>query len=184
MAIAVIPYRVSIHHDGREYVVEIPALQVPQCTNCLTISLDSEANEAIDLAFRQEAKLLIPAEILKGREKLGLTQEAFAEWFGIAKSTICRWETGVQVQQRVMDSHLRAFFTVPQFRAKLRELHGIKDIPFPEVVVYYAGDTVSVAGASARPIVVTVDNSPLPLDAPTALDTAYWPFSQLENAVS
>lgn len=55
----------------------------------------------------REARLLAPNEIRLGREKLGLTQKEFANLLGVGESTISRWETGAQIQQRAMDRFLR-----------------------------------------------------------------------------
>jgi putative zinc finger/helix-turn-helix YgiT family protein len=122
MVLTPVPYHTKICHDGREYEVFIPNLVVPKCKECGTISLDEEANRQIDLAFRRKAKLLTPAEIRAKREELGLNQQQFADWFGVAVSTLSRWESGTQVQQRVMNDFLRAFFDVSAFRDYLKRI--------------------------------------------------------------
>src|SRR5947207_2927314 len=94
MALTSMPYSVKVNHDGREYAVDIPSLTVPKCSNCGNVVFDEEANRQIDLAFRRKAKLFTPDEIREKREALGLTQQRFADWFGVAVSTLCRWETG------------------------------------------------------------------------------------------
>ena len=125
MALSSMPYSVKINLDGREYEVDIPSLIVPMCSNCKAFVLDDEANNDIDRAFRQHASLLTPEEIRSGREKLGLNQQAFAQCFGIAVSTLSRWETGSQIQQRFHDGILRAFFAMPDLRTFLAKLHGV-----------------------------------------------------------
>jgi putative zinc finger/helix-turn-helix YgiT family protein len=112
MELAIIPYALTIEHDGA-YQVNIPALTVPQCANCHTISIDDEADQQISAAFRGEARLLSPEEIREGREKLGLTQTQFANLLGVGEATISRWETGTQIQQRAMDRFLRVCFASP-----------------------------------------------------------------------
>jgi putative zinc finger/helix-turn-helix YgiT family protein len=113
MALSKLAYSTTIGHDGRTYKVEIPDLVVPQCTNCLTVAIDEEADQQISDAFRREARLLTPAEIRQGREKLGMTQNQFARLLGIGESTVSRWETGAQIQQRSMDRFVRLCFTSP-----------------------------------------------------------------------
>jgi putative zinc finger/helix-turn-helix YgiT family protein len=113
MQLATLPYAITIEHDGRAYRVEIPALTVPQCTNCQSISIDDEADQQISAAFRREARLLTPEEIRLGREKLGLTQKQFANLLGVGEATVSRWETGAQIQQRAMDRFLRVCFASP-----------------------------------------------------------------------
>ena len=125
MAIATVPYGVQIDHDGTKYLVNIPALDVPKCTDCGTISIDDYASEQIDKAFRQEAKLLTADEIRSGRKMLGLRQQDFAKILGIGVSTLSRWESGTQVQQHFHDGILRAFFAHPEMQAYLADLHGV-----------------------------------------------------------
>jgi putative zinc finger/helix-turn-helix YgiT family protein len=117
VAIATVPYSIQIDHDGRKYQVNIAALAVPKCGNCGTIVLDEEATTAIDAAFRREAGLLTPEQIRAGREKLGLNQQEFAEKLAIAVSTLSRWETGAQIQQRSLNRLMTAFFMCPEMRS-------------------------------------------------------------------
>ena len=127
MVIETIDYTVAIDHDGRKYFVSIPNLSVPKCSNCGSISIDDEADSQIEAAFRQEAKLLTPRAIRAGREAEGLTQQAFADLLGVAASTLSRWETGAQVQQRVMNDYLQAFFELPALRQYLGRLRHVRN---------------------------------------------------------
>ena len=133
MAIAIVPYSLTVDHDGIKYTVFIPKFSVPQCTNCGELSIDHEADRQISAAFCQEAGLLTPEQILEGREKLGLSQQEMADWFGIAVSTLSRWETGAQIQQRIMNDHLRAFFDVPEFRDYLKQVRSVPSLPLSGV---------------------------------------------------
>src|SRR6266545_1183860 len=99
VALANVPYTTQVDHDGRKYVVSLPALTVPRCNNCGTIVLDEEANRQISEAFRQQAGLLTPEQIRQKRVVLGLTQQELADQLGVAVSTLSRWETGAQIQQ-------------------------------------------------------------------------------------
>lgn len=113
MGLVTMPYSTTIEHDGRTYHVEIPALTVPQCSNCDAISIDEEADRQISAAFRREARRLTPEEIRQGRERLGLTEKQFANLLGVGESTISRWETGAQIQQRARDRFLRLCLASP-----------------------------------------------------------------------
>src|SRR5437773_10921136 len=113
MRLATVSYARTIEHDGRAYRVEVPALTVPQCGNCQTLSIDDEADQQISAAFRREARLLAPEEIRSGREKLALTQKQFANLLGVGEATVSRWETGAQIQQRAMDRFLRVCLASP-----------------------------------------------------------------------
>jgi len=121
MALVPVAYTTSFTHDGRQYTVTIPDFVVPKCSNCGTISLDPMATEAIEIAFRKQAGLLTPAQIRQQRLALGLTQQALADQIGIGVHTLCRWETGGQIQQRAFDRILRAFFKVPELREALAD---------------------------------------------------------------
>src|SRR5260370_42080604 len=81
--------------------------------------LDEAACRAIDETFREVAGLLGPANIRVEREKLALSQKVLATYLDGGESTLSRWETGAQLQQRAMDKLLRGFFGCPQFRAFL-----------------------------------------------------------------
>jgi len=126
MSLQRVPYSIQVDHDGRKYQVTVPDLLLPKCSNCGEIALDEQASRDIDTAFRRVAGLLSPEEIREGRTRLGLNQQAFADQLGIAVSTLSRWENGVQVQQRVMDRILRAFFDVAPLREYLRNLLGVE----------------------------------------------------------
>jgi putative zinc finger/helix-turn-helix YgiT family protein len=129
VVLATVPYTTQIDHDCRKYIVTIPDLVVPRCGNCGTIVLDEEANRRISAAFREVAGLLSPEEIRTNRVALGLTQQAFADLLGVAVSTLSRWETGGQIQQRSLDRFLRSVFSVPSERAFLEQLASEPAVP-------------------------------------------------------
>lgn len=109
-------YETAINHDGRTYTVNIPNFVVPKCANCGTVVLDAAANDQIDAAFRLVAGLLTPDEIRSHRTALGLTQQALADALRVSVSTLSRWETGGQIQQRSLDLLMRLYFRLPEVR--------------------------------------------------------------------
>jgi len=117
-------YTTEVVHDGRPYLVTVPALRTPRCQNpaCRAILLDTDANRRITRAFRRAANLLEPEEIRRRREELGLTQAALAERLEVGPATVSRWETGAQIQQRSLDKLLRLFFDLPEVRRTLEPL--------------------------------------------------------------
>jgi putative zinc finger/helix-turn-helix YgiT family protein len=129
MALAPVPFSTKVSHDGRQYDVEIPSLVVPKCSNCGNISLDEEANRAIDAAFRRQAKLLTPEEIRSGRERFNLSQQEFADLLGVSVSTLSRWETGTQIQQRVLNDYIKAFVDLPELRGYLKAIRCGRVVP-------------------------------------------------------
>lgn len=115
----IVSHEVDIDHDGRTIHVKIAGLKTPKCDNCGLVQPDSEACEAITLAFLAQAHLLTPAQIREYRVKLSLTQKQLATYLGIAEATVSRWENGAQIQQRSLDNLMRLFFGMPQVRAIL-----------------------------------------------------------------
>ena len=57
-------------------------------------------------AYREEHAMLTSSEIRGRRERLNMSQEAFAEWIGVGIASIKRWE-GAQVQDRALDALIR-----------------------------------------------------------------------------
>jgi putative zinc finger/helix-turn-helix YgiT family protein len=126
---AVVDYQTEMEHDGRAYDIEVPNLAVLRCDKCGSIVLPDESYERLADALREKAGLLFPAEIVRGREQLGLSQKDFAQMLGVAPATVSRWETGAQLQQRVMNDFLNAFFHVPELRTYLMRLKGVHKEP-------------------------------------------------------
>ena len=114
---SVVPdYKVELEHDGRSYPITVPGLRVFECGACKTIVLPDEAHRRLTKALRVAAGLLAPEEIKAKREMLRLTQKELAGFLRVAESTVSRWETGAQIQQRAMDLLLRLFFYLPAVR--------------------------------------------------------------------
>jgi DNA-binding transcriptional regulator YiaG len=98
---------------------------IPRVSNCGTIVIDEEASEKISDKLREEAGLLKPEQIRAGRARLELSQQDFARLLGVAVATLSRWETGAQIQQRVLNDYMQAFFALPELREYLAKLHGV-----------------------------------------------------------
>jgi putative zinc finger/helix-turn-helix YgiT family protein len=121
LAPAVIDYETEVTHDGQTYKLRLAALNVFRCGLCGTIVLDDEADKKVSDALRLEAGLLSPEEIRRGRESLHLTQKQLAQYLQVGESTLSRWETGGQIQQRSLDRLMRLYFQVPEARRFLEE---------------------------------------------------------------
>lgn len=121
-------YVADLEHDGRKYRIILDNFQVFRCSRCGTVMLDDEASRKLSDALRTAAGLLLPSDIRKNREALGLTQEGLARYLFIAESTLSRWETGAQIQRRGMDAFLRAFFQVPELRSFLFARQSLADL--------------------------------------------------------
>jgi putative zinc finger/helix-turn-helix YgiT family protein len=132
-------YATELEHDGRKYPIALQDFHVLRCRECETILLDDEANRRLSHSLRVAVGLLQPEEIRERRVALSLKQKDLANLLQISESTLSRWETGAQIQQRCMDRLLRAFFDLPALRDYLWDF------------------APSVAGAAESPLA-----SPLP----------------------
>jgi len=117
------PYSTDVQYDGRTHTVEVPEFHVPRCKNCGAIVLDDQANDQITDALRRQVGLLTPAQIRNNRDSLGLKQRDFATLLGVGESTVSRWETGSQIQQKSLDKLMRIYFAIPEVRDALAYKH-------------------------------------------------------------
>lgn len=131
-----ISYTTEMKHDGQGYSISVPLLAVLKCDNleCEAITLPDASQEVLDMALREKAHLLTPAQITAGRQQLRLSQKDFAELLGVAPETISRWESGAQIQQRVMNELICSFYDVPELRHYLSKRRGIPVVQ-PELPV-------------------------------------------------
>jgi putative zinc finger/helix-turn-helix YgiT family protein len=116
-----VPYTADLDHDGRSYTISISDLSVLRCENCQNIQIPDESDDRLHAELRKAAGLLTPEAIRQYRTALGLKQAEMADLLGISESTLSRWETGSQIQQRVMDNFLRTFFALPVVRFFLKK---------------------------------------------------------------
>lgn len=129
------PYEYSISHDGRPPVtIRIPDLELTVCTNpdCHpehpddTVLVDEAASWRITEETYRQLRLLTPAEIRAGREKLGLSQQELQQLLGLGGNSLSRWETGRIYQSRSMDTLLRIMFDVPEAQRYISEVRSAK----------------------------------------------------------
>lgn len=109
-------YKDLLHHDGRDYAIGIPDLEMLGCQACGNRAITSGSDDRLTDALRTAAKLMKPAEIREAREALRLTPEEMASETGIDEIILSRWEAGGLLQTRVLDNFLRAYFALPDVR--------------------------------------------------------------------
>lgn len=103
-------YATVMRHDGRDYRVAVKNLDLWKCEKCGLIQLPEPADALLQAELRKKVGLM-PPELIRGtREKLKLTQKQLADELQVAESTLSRWESGMQIQQRAMDQYLRLVF--------------------------------------------------------------------------
>jgi DNA-binding transcriptional regulator YiaG len=112
-------YTADLEHDGRAYAVTVSDLDGLRCGNCGNQVIPDDSFDRLTAELRRQAGLLAPGEIKGNRDRLHLTQKALAGHLRVSDSTLCRWETGGQIQQRPMDLLMRLYFDIPQVREQL-----------------------------------------------------------------
>lgn len=116
------PYTSTVNYDGQLCAIEIPCLSVPKCANCGEVVFDNNAGRQIDEALRQQLGLLQAEQIRAGRTQLGLEPDEFASQLGVTEERLAHWETGSQLQPRVVDREIRLYFELPAVRNALNRL--------------------------------------------------------------
>ena len=99
----------KVKHDGVEYELSIPALEIPTCGNCGEELFTNGVDDQIIDALHTRLHLLTPRQIRAARKALGLRQYELARRLRIAPATISRWETGSLIQSGAMDNYLRIY---------------------------------------------------------------------------
>lgn len=156
-------YSKEMEHDSRKYQIELTNFPVLRCTHCGEVMLDDDASRMLSDALRTAAGLLLPSEIRERREGLGLTQRDLAGKLLVAESTLSRWETGAQIQQRSMDLLLRGYFQVPEFRSFVGSAgsghYGPVKATFTAEPPSFAWLTTPVTGARRTPALPNISAS-------------------------
>jgi len=116
----VIDYTAKAKQDGVVHELHLPGIEVPRCQTCGGLTITSAVDELVNDALRSHLRLLTPAQIRSGIERLGLKQQEVAERLGVAPETISRWVNGALIQSRAMDNFLRVYFAVPEVRVVLQ----------------------------------------------------------------
>jgi DNA-binding transcriptional regulator YiaG len=119
VAMATISYDAEVRHDGRVYAFTVPNLSLPICGACGTKVFTEKVDDQINVALRENLRLLTPQEMRTALERVKMSQKEAAERLGIAEATLSRWLSETQIQSRAMDNLLRVFFAFPQVRRAL-----------------------------------------------------------------
>jgi DNA-binding transcriptional regulator YiaG len=134
-----------MEHDGREYTVTVPQLEILECEACHARVLPDKAHERLLDGLRRGAGLLTPGQIREARQALELHQKDLALALRVAPETVSRWETGAQIQQRAMDCLLRLFFALEEVREFLADESRMRVLG---AAVIAEEDDAMAAGAS------------------------------------
>ena len=86
-----------------------------ECHNCGALLLSPSLIERIEAKRYKIAGLLTPAEIKATRTRLDLTQVEMARQLGVGDKSYLRWEHGLSIQSKAMDTLIRAVVLFPDF---------------------------------------------------------------------
>ena len=100
--------------DDERIRIAAKGVPVMACASCGEAFYGPEAEQAHHRAICAALGLLTPEEIKAIRERLGMTQEAFAKLTGIGVATLSRWERGQMMQSRAMDRYLKLISRLPE----------------------------------------------------------------------
>ncbi len=115
--------------EKQTITIVVENVPVAVCTACHESSSGSDAANIRHRAIGRALGLLSPEEILAIRERLGLSQTAFAELTRIDEETISLWERGRLLQDTAMDRYLRLLDQNPDNIRVLRELQNTDHRP-------------------------------------------------------
>lgn len=92
--------------DGDDtFQVEVPVIH---CLDCDLGFTDQRAERLRHAAFCRHQGFLAPADVKALRDSLAMSRREFDEAFGIPPASMERWENGRLIQNRSMDTLLRA----------------------------------------------------------------------------
>ena len=119
VVLAIVPYSLQVKYEGKLYTVDIPALETPRCKSCEQVVFGVSVEKQINTAERTLLRLLQPAEIREGRERLGLSRDELSDRLGVSEPVLADWEDDISIQPRTADKLLRMFFAFPEVRRAL-----------------------------------------------------------------
>jgi len=102
---SLIPAMVELtgYRHGEEFTVRANGLQ---CTACGFKTIDNEQSggftKLVSDAYREKHGLLTSAQIREARNRLGMSQEKFAQYLKVGPASVNRWENG-QIQDEAMN---------------------------------------------------------------------------------
>ena len=124
-------------HDRQLYTVTVMNLEVLRCTACSDGTISYDAIGRIEDALRVAAGILMPADILAARLRLGATPGDLAPLSGVSEGEYTRWESGGQLQSAASDKLLRLYFANPEsFRHNVAWPHVPAAAPQTNTVRY------------------------------------------------
>lgn len=146
--------------EDQEVAIGQRSAVVPQarvvCRSCGEVYVTPDQYEENRLAavraMRQSEGLMLPEDIVRLRERLGLTQEGLEELLGVGAKTVVRWENGSVFQSSATNTLLRLLEDDPLVVGVLRALKGAVTMHTMEKVFIRAADRYETGGKQTTPI--------------------------------
>jgi putative zinc finger/helix-turn-helix YgiT family protein len=105
-------------------VIEIPDVEFLQCEICgekkFLPNQEKEKERKTAIGYRKIHNLLTPSEIREIRKSLSLKQNELASLIGCGKASLSRWESGHQIQSRMVDNFLKLLRDNPDTMCRLK----------------------------------------------------------------
>ena len=107
-AVETIPHQHTFRYGSGNSAADIKVtLPVRRCAICEFEFLDEEGHRLKHDAVCRHLGVLTPREILRIRERHGLSRAAFARVTKLGEASLQRWETGTVIQTQANDRYLR-----------------------------------------------------------------------------
>ncbi|MCC6586731.1 MAG: helix-turn-helix domain-containing protein [Bryobacterales bacterium] len=105
-------------------------MEATVCSRCGFVTLTDEQSATYERlsadAYREKKGLLTGGELKAARERMGMSQAAFAQYLCVGVASVKRWELGL-VQDHAMDELIRVKTDVGRARRNVAELEARKD---------------------------------------------------------
>jgi DNA-binding transcriptional regulator YiaG len=112
-------YSLNIRFDDQLVPIVAYGIDIPTCQDCGEKVITVEVDDQVNVALFRHLKLLLPAQIREGIERLNMPTKEIAARLGVSEDQLWRWANGFSIQSRAMDNYLRVFFQFPEVRAAL-----------------------------------------------------------------
>jgi len=100
--------------ENPEREMDFPDSEWDECGACGEVILSVELQKRIERRQYARKGILTPEEIKSIREKYSLTQARMAQILQVGEKNFSRWENGIAMQTKSMDSLIRQFEKRPE----------------------------------------------------------------------
>jgi DNA-binding transcriptional regulator YiaG len=112
--------------QGKGAVMLESLVPVYICESCEFRYTDHEAESARHDAVCRHLQLMVPTELQKIRDDLGMSREDFSEMSGLGAASISRWELGLTIQNKANDNYIY-LLSFKENRDRLQSRHSNRE---------------------------------------------------------